>query len=124
MHTADGATAGVGVGPQALIPFMKVDAQGFDTLVLRGAKRLLAERRIEVFVFEFTPFLMPGRQHEAVSALEWLESTGHVCVPCNTRHTAPFQLTSPTSIRSYVGRFSGEQMTSYDDIACRPTRSR
>ena len=105
--------------PLARVAFMKVDAQGFDTLVLRGASRLLSERRIEKFVFEFTPFLMPGRENEAVAGLMWLERLGHLCVPCNQAHTTAVKLRAPASIVDYVEYFRGKN-DKYDDIACRP----
>ena len=107
---------------RARIAYMKVDAQGFDTLVLRGSRQLLTNKQIEVFVFEFTPFLMPGREREAASALEWLERMGHVCVPCNQQHTTAFKLIEPTPIDAYVEHFRGKD-NKYDDIACRPTTS-
>lgn len=109
--------------PLAHIAFLKIDAQGFDTLVLRGAERLLTERRIDTFVFEFTPFLMPGREDEGVSALEWLEHLGYYCVPCNQKHTAAFQMTAPSSIRDYVGHYRGT-VDRYDDIVCQPGHRR
>ena len=37
------------------IAFLKVDTEGFDINVLRGARRLLAERRIGAIQFEFIP---------------------------------------------------------------------
>ena len=37
------------------IAFLKIDTEGFDINVLRGARRLLAERRIGAIQFEFIP---------------------------------------------------------------------
>ena len=37
------------------IALLKVDAEGFDLAVLRGAKRTLAQKRIETIQFEFIP---------------------------------------------------------------------
>jgi FkbM family methyltransferase len=105
--------------PLARIAYMKIDAQGFDTLVLRGAEQLLSKTRIETFAFEFTPFLMPGREDEAVSALEWLERLRYSCVPCNQKHTAAFQMSAPSSIRDYVAHYRGTA-DKYDNMVCQP----
>jgi hypothetical protein len=37
------------------IAFLKVDTEGFDLAVLRGAQKAIAEYRIEVIQFEFIP---------------------------------------------------------------------
>lgn len=37
------------------VAFLKIDTEGFDINVLRGARRLLAERRIRAIQFEFIP---------------------------------------------------------------------
>jgi FkbM family methyltransferase len=37
------------------IAFLKIDTEGFDLNVLRGARRLLAEQRIAIIQFEFIP---------------------------------------------------------------------
>ena len=105
------------VQPPQRILYMKVDAQGADTLVLRGARQILTQRRIETLAFEFSPFLMPGREREAVAALSWLEGLGYACVPCNG-HQSGFDLLEPWPIARYVERF--RNTTHYDDIACRP----
>ena len=113
-------------GPNATIAWMKVDAQGFDTLVLRGAARLLAARRIEHFAFEFAPTLMPSRESEAVDALRWLAGLGYDCVPCNQRHTIPRVNASlrivrapPRSYEEFVLPFVAKSSTTlYDDVAC------
>ena len=55
--------------PLARVAFMKVDAQGFDTLVLRGASRLLSERRIEKFVFEFRGILSSVKMRTTLTSL-------------------------------------------------------
>lgn len=105
--------------PHARVAFLKVDAQGFDMLVLRGAARLLAERRIERFLFEFTPYGMPGTFEAAVAELEWLERAGHSCVPCNQGHTIAVKVMAPTPVADFVNNFRMRNM-SYDDIICQP----
>ena len=109
-------------GRHAVIAWMKIDAQGFDTLVLRGAARLLTAKRIEHFRFEFSPFLMPGRKQEAVDALRWLASFGTIaCAPCNQKNSIPRvnstiqRVMHPVTYDAFVKPFVGQ---SYDDIAC------
>ena len=106
--------------PPHRVSYLKIDAQGFDTLVLRGAAELLAQRRISALAFEFTPFLMPGRSAEARSALEWLESLGYACVPCWRAHQAPagHQARGAWPIARYVDHFRNRSL--WDDVACRP----
>ena len=54
------------------VSFLKIDAQGFDFEVLRGAARLLEEGVIERLVFEYHPQRMPDAA-DAESGLAWLE---------------------------------------------------
>ena len=130
IHTLDDLVARH-AWPNATIEWMKVDAQGFDTLVLRGAAQLLAASRIRRFIFEFTPSMMPGREHEAIDALNWLASTGVKCVPCNSAHTVPRMngvprvvTRPPTSFEEFVAPYvtPGARNTlgisGYDDMVC------
>ena len=130
IHTLDDLVARH-AWPNATIEWMKVDAQGFDTLVLRGAAQLLAASRIRRFIFEFTPSMMPGREHEAIDALNWLASTGAKCVPCNSAHTVPRMngvprvvTRPPTSFEEFVAPYvtPGARNTlgisGYDDMVC------
>jgi len=61
--------------------FMKIDAQGHDPMVLRGAERLLREHRVDAFAFEVTPRLTPepSQYHDV---LRWLHDLGYVCADC------------------------------------------
>ena len=105
--------------PDVRVAYMKVDAQGFDLLALKGAREALKAGRIEVFAFEFSPFLMPGRADGGIKDLTWLESLGYQCVPCNQAHTTAVRLRHAASIREFVGHFRG-RTGRYDDIVCKP----
>lgn len=102
------------------VPYMKIDAQGQDTLVLRGAVRLLSEYRVAAFAFEFSPYLIPGRYRTALDDLTWLETLRYACVPCQKT----LRLRGPMPIAAFVDYFRNgrdtENSTDYTDIACRP----
>lgn len=100
------------------IAFLKVDAQGQDLLVLRGAERLLANQRVGTLKIEFSPFLMPGRTTGALAGLRWLEQLGYRCAPCHASRAIFVDRSKPMSVDAFVGVYRGSQ-TAYDDIVCR-----
>lgn len=108
--------------PSQRVYYMKIDAQGFDTLVLRGAERLLAEGRVDTFAFEFSPFLMPGRLREAREALTWLEALSFKCVPCGHYGWSERFGAAGAEARWDVAHFVEQyrNTTWYDDIVCQP----
>ncbi len=61
------------------VDFVKVDTDGFDFEVLRGAERLLREQRPLLF-FELAPYLLTG----ALDDLDWLQSLGYRQLTCFT----------------------------------------
>jgi hypothetical protein len=61
------------------VDFVKVDTDGFDFEVLRGAERLLREQRPLLF-FELAPYLLDG----ALDELAWLQSLGYRQLSCFT----------------------------------------
>ena len=107
------------------VPFMKVDAQGFDFEVLRGSERLLREGRIERLLFEYMPSGMPHAA-DALRGLAFLQQTvGHyTCAPCGEPN-APIRISRPTCAAEFVQRFANASARPrpaggdwYDDIAC------
>ena len=106
------------------MPFLKVDAQGFDFEVLRGAERLLRGGFVDRFLFEFMPSGMPDTG-EAGRGLKFLQELGHyACTPCNGGN-APIKMSRPTCAASYVQDYataSSHRRAAggdwYDDIAC------
>lgn len=102
------------------VAFAKLDAQGHDLRVLLGSRRLLRERRLRRFVFEFCPSCMPGGQREASELLAFLQAERAACVACNDRTTA-MKVLRPTPIDVYVDAFRrrGEHTgKGYDNIVC------
>ena len=62
------------------VHFIKIDTQGWELKVLKGAMQLLAARRVRYLLFEFSPWLM--QQEETGNPLELLEllpQMGAVC---------------------------------------------
>lgn len=75
------------VGPQRRVAFLKCDAQGHDAEVLRGAARLVEERRIDVLLFEVSPRLSLADDGVRAYAdlVEWLQLDGkYSCYDCPT----------------------------------------
>ena len=73
------------VGPSRRVAFLKVDAQGYDAEVLRGAKRLLEEQRVDVLTFEVSPKLSVADDGAGAYAgvVEWLRNTcSYTCWDC------------------------------------------
>ncbi len=62
----------------APVRFIKIDTDGNDVEVLRGAAGILARDRPAVF-FEFCPSLMPA---DPVAELEWLQAAGYPQLVC------------------------------------------
>jgi FkbM family methyltransferase len=58
------------------IDFLKIDAEGADLLVLRGAQRLLREQRISIIQFEYNG-CWPYTSSTLAAAYQLLESSGY-----------------------------------------------
>merc|ERR1719382_59930 len=58
------------IGNQHVL-WMKIDTQGHDAVVLKGAEKTLSEGRVDVITFEVSPGLTPN-YHEYVEIVEWL----------------------------------------------------
>lgn len=62
------------------IDFLKIDTQGYDLNVLRGASRMLAERRIRAFCAELIFHEMYVGQPAFTELLEFARGTGYECL--------------------------------------------
>jgi len=73
-------------GPHQRIAFLKSDTQGHELQVLQGAKRMLAERRVEMMHIEFSPNLIISNYHNNKEApqklLQFLWEYGYRCFDC------------------------------------------
>lgn len=117
------------VNADTQIALTKIDAQGYDFRVLRGATALLASRRIARVVFEFTPAMMPGGAAEAEEHLRWMLDMGYACAPCNAVWSRVHVggSSAPRSIAAYVQgywfterRTQRSRLRGFDNIVCVP----
>jgi FkbM family methyltransferase len=69
------------------IAVLKVDVEGAESLVLRGAEELLRERRIGLIFFEWNPERAALLGLEFADLIAFLESTGYRAVPFNAERT-------------------------------------
>lgn len=72
--TLDAFAAARGVGQ---IGLLKIDVEGFETLVLRGATRVLAEVRPAVVYFEVCPMLTESRGFDPAGPAQMLADAGY-----------------------------------------------
>ena len=61
----------------ARIHFLKVDVEGYERDVFRGAARLLKERKIDFICFEISQIPLKGAGRTAREVFETLEATGY-----------------------------------------------
>eukprot|EP00286_Rhodomonas_abbreviata_P000826 CAMPEP_0181288470 /NCGR_PEP_ID=MMETSP1101-20121128/348_1 /TAXON_ID=46948 /ORGANISM="Rhodomonas abbreviata, Strain Caron Lab Isolate" /LENGTH=323 /DNA_ID=CAMNT_0023392591 /DNA_START=138 /DNA_END=1109 /DNA_ORIENTATION=+ len=113
------------VPPGQYVLFMKVDSQGHDFSVLRGADQLLTEQRILVFSAEISPGLMVGGQQEALDMLNYIASKGYNCHACQTSFETGFRFGLPIPhevwaehVASLKFEHRGANHGQWDDIVC------
>lgn len=67
-------------GPRVRIHLLKIDAEGYDPMVLRGARRLLRARRVKFVVFEYdVVWRTSGHNLTLRAATEELHALGYSC---------------------------------------------
>ena len=116
------------------IHYMKVDAQGFDFHVLKGAEKTFRARRVGMMSFEFSPRLVPAppgcaapddvrtcRLREAAEGLRYLQRLGADCIPCDDWTSVKSKTTAPRSIGNYMEAFY-RRGSYYDNIVCNMSR--
>jgi hypothetical protein len=59
------------------IAFMKIDVEGFELEVLRGARRLLADGVIDCLSFEISKIPLEASGHDARAVFDLLASQGY-----------------------------------------------
>ena len=55
---------------------LKIDTDGFDLKILRGADNFLSEAKPVLF-FEYSPFLLSQQQEDGLSIFPYLQSKGY-----------------------------------------------
>mmetsp|Transcript_2788 Transcript_2788/g.4707 ORF Transcript_2788/g.4707 Transcript_2788/m.4707 type:complete len:336 (-) Transcript_2788:320-1327(-) len=101
---------------------MKIDAQGHDAEVLAGAAKLLQHGRIQIVVFEVSPYLAPEPQGY-LEAVTRLASLGYLCFDCNNFRLPKLNRFSPSrvSIEEYM-RAARSVKAGYTDFVCISSR--
>lgn len=105
--------------------FAKIDSQGHDFKVLKGADRLLSENRILVFSAEVSPGLMEGGAEEATEMLNYIASKGYRCFGCRTSFETGFRFGLPIPFDVWSRHLAtlkfmhrGANHGQWDDIVC------
>mmetsp|Transcript_26088 Transcript_26088/g.59101 ORF Transcript_26088/g.59101 Transcript_26088/m.59101 type:complete len:332 (-) Transcript_26088:240-1235(-) len=105
--------------------FMKVDSQGHDFKVLKGADRLLSEQRVAVFSAEISPGLMEGGAKEGLDMLNYIASKGYRCYGCHTSFETGFRFGLPVPFAMWTKHLAtlkfehrGANHGQWDDIVC------
>lgn len=71
------------------IEFVKLDTQGAELMILKGAKASLSERRFKYVQYEFSPWLMQrGKFGDPLELLYLLPQMGAVCFDMMGQHNA------------------------------------
>jgi FkbM family methyltransferase len=105
----------------ALIRFLKIDTEGHELPVLRGARSLFEGHRIEAVVLEL-------RASQAVDAAEFLYSKGYTCrIPTSGTNTGRalyavetvFPQGPPASKMSFIERVGGLEPDLFHNPYCR-----
>ena len=116
-------------GPASHVLFAKVDAQGHDPAVLRGARRLLESKRIKVVAFEVWPNGGGGTGlsgvEQYVSVVVWLHSLGYHCADCSRPVRAGIAERGPWPVREVLhnlsddgGEHRGVHVGSWTNFVC------
>jgi hypothetical protein len=71
------------------IHLLKIDTQGHELQVIKGAEGIIKKYGIDVIHTEFSPALMRGHGVEPQEYLEYLWSLGYTCSYCNNAFTLP-----------------------------------
>ena len=118
------------VAPLENVLLLKVDAQGFDLGVLRGAAALLRARRVAVVVAELPVQLMPEKERTALALFDLMHGHGYRCARCdyamNGDSAARFEGIT-RDVEEYVRAIGAVEMVhrnaqhgGWDNIVCVP----
>jgi FkbM family methyltransferase len=108
----------------------KVDSQGHDFHVLKGAEQLLRAHRVKFLLTEFSPTLQKSNDPEQspIRMIEFLNDCGYVCFSCGQVREQPEhdgKTKAGVSTSVYVDRLLKTSMNhrganhgGYDDLVC------
>ena len=98
---------------------LKIDTQGHELGVLRGAQRLFEEERINMVELEFWPKGMTAGGANAVEVLDFLHSFGFMCFDYSrNKHIPPNR---PSDFEGFVASFDGGRdngFGAWDELVC------
>lgn len=87
-----------GHAPGAFIDVLKVDVEGYELGVLRGAEQLLSEGRVKIIMMEFHPGMLGSTGTDPAGLLAFLQ---HYCFLCHS-----FKIDRPLNFEDFVGRYT------------------
>lgn len=76
------------------VRLLKIDVEGYEPEVLRGADRLLRERRVELVLFEYSPEFYTRRGIDPLAPLHELERRGYAATHLDGSSVDPDALAS------------------------------
>ena len=101
------------------IHLLKIDTQGSELAVLRGAEALFRENRINMVELEFWPKGMTKGGYDPVAVLDFLHNHGFVCFDYSrNRHISPDR---PSDFEGFVAAFDTERdggFGAWDELIC------
>ena len=101
------------------VHLLKIDTQGHELSVLRGAQRLFEEERINIVELEFWPKGMEAGGVNAVEVLDYLHGFGFMCFDYSrNKHIPPNR---PNDFEGFVGSFDGSKDSGFgawDELVC------
>jgi len=106
------------------VDFMKVDVQGHEFAVLRGAEGIIRNYGIDILHLEMCPRHMVAAGDEPTAMLEWLHEMGYFCMDCEAYYP-PDKFSHrtfeefPEAFGSYA--LHGKEHGAWTDLVCYQT---
>jgi len=92
------------------VHLLKLDTQGHELKVLRGAEGIIRNFGVDIIHTEFSPNLMRGHGYRPQEYLEYLYSLGYTCMYCNDAFGLP-ESELPSDTRASEGVWSWDVFT-------------
>ena len=110
------------------VVFAKIDVQGHELSVLRGATRLLATQSVQIIATEWFPNAMQRGASEAIELVELLGNFNYTCTACGGPvvlvRQGGYNANTPFPASAYArllsNRTSEHSLNAYDNLVCKP----